>query len=317
MVEEPYFEESISSLRTLSLFIALAPVFFVLSAWRMSTRGFGLLSIILLVLGTAFVFYGFNHRTLRICMNREALVLGYGIFSRIVRWHEVDHAHIDGTPLTRIGGAGVHFTFIARKYSMYFNFLEYPRVVPVLKKTGIVREVIFTTRHPDDALAAVKRLEDRGAPPFRSSNSRPSAQMASRAALASQQYHGSSVGPRRAREMTMKIRRESVPPFDFEGLEIRDFTAQLDTSSSFAEIIVPAGARHARARSKRSDKYYYVLEGILQFTVQDRVVELGNGDLCIIRKGDRFSYENPSEEVAKVLLVHTPNFDLSQEVFED
>jgi mannose-6-phosphate isomerase-like protein (cupin superfamily) len=115
----------------------------------------------------------------------------------------------------------------------------------------------------------------------------------------------------------MKIENESVMPFNFEGLEIRDYTADRHSSSSFAEITVPAGVRHRRAWSKRSDKYYFGLQGKLRFMVDDRVVELAPGDLCIIRQGDRFSYENRTEEVAKVLLVHTPSFDLSQEVFDE
>jgi mannose-6-phosphate isomerase-like protein (cupin superfamily) len=115
----------------------------------------------------------------------------------------------------------------------------------------------------------------------------------------------------------MKIEHESVTPFNFDGLEIRDYTADWHSSSSIAEITVPAGVRHRRAWSRRSDKYYFGLQGRLQFMVDGRVVELAAGDLLVIRQGDRFSYENRSEEVAKVLLVHTPSFDLSQEVFED
>ena len=115
----------------------------------------------------------------------------------------------------------------------------------------------------------------------------------------------------------MKIERESLRPVDFEGLEIRDYTAGADVSSSVAEIIVPAGARHRRAWSKRADKYYYMLEGSLSFTLGAETLDLAVGDCCIIRKGERFSYRNPTSEPAKVLLVHTPSFDLAEEVFED
>jgi mannose-6-phosphate isomerase-like protein (cupin superfamily) len=115
----------------------------------------------------------------------------------------------------------------------------------------------------------------------------------------------------------MIITRQSLTQFDFEGLEIRDFTNGRDSSSSLAEVTVPAGARHRCAWSKRSDKYYFGLQGTLSFTVDEAVVELGVGDLCIIHRGERFSYENRSNEVSKVLLVHTPSFDPSQEVFDD
>jgi mannose-6-phosphate isomerase-like protein (cupin superfamily) len=115
----------------------------------------------------------------------------------------------------------------------------------------------------------------------------------------------------------MKIERDALEPIDFEGLEIRDYTAGTEVSSSVAEITVPAGARHRLAWSNRSDKYYYMIEGSLSFVLGVTTIELNVGDCCIIRKGDRFSYSNPTGERATVLLVHTPSFDLAEEVFED
>lgn len=114
----------------------------------------------------------------------------------------------------------------------------------------------------------------------------------------------------------MKIERDTLEPIEFGGLEIRDYTVELDGTSSIAEVTVPAGAQHKQAMSKRSDKYYYVIDGTLSFIVADKVVELSTGDVCIIRRGERFSYENTSRVAAKILLVHTPSFNLAEEVFE-
>lgn len=115
----------------------------------------------------------------------------------------------------------------------------------------------------------------------------------------------------------MKIARESLKAIAFDGLEIRDYTAERDGSSSMAEITVPAGARHKRAWSKRSDKYYYVIDGRLSFILDDQVVDLATGDACLIPQGARFSYENKTGAPVKVLLVHTPSFELAEEVFEE
>lgn len=115
----------------------------------------------------------------------------------------------------------------------------------------------------------------------------------------------------------MKIERESLKAFEFDGLEIRDYTAAKPGSSSIAEIIVPAGARHKRAWSRRSDKYYYIIDGKLGFTVDNQEAYLSSGDLIAIRQGMRFSYENRAGVAAKVLLVHTPAFELSDDVFEE
>ena len=115
----------------------------------------------------------------------------------------------------------------------------------------------------------------------------------------------------------MKIELESLDAFEFYGLEIRDYTAGREGSSSMAEIMVPAGTRHERAWSKRSDKYYYVIEGRLSFIVDKQVLNISSGDVCIIHQGTRFSYENQTGETAKLLVVHTPSFELVEEIFEE
>ena len=115
----------------------------------------------------------------------------------------------------------------------------------------------------------------------------------------------------------MKIRRRSIEVIEFDGLEIVDYTSGLDCSSSIAEITIPAGAFHKRAWSRRSDKYYYIIEGNLSFIVDNEAMELSAGDVCFIRQGVRFNYENKSEETARVILVHTPDFELDEEVFEE
>jgi mannose-6-phosphate isomerase-like protein (cupin superfamily) len=117
--------------------------------------------------------------------------------------------------------------------------------------------------------------------------------------------------------MGMKIERESLKAFEFHGLEIRDYTAGREGRSSMAEVTVPAGARHARAWSKRSDKHYYVIDGKLSFIVDNQILNLSSGDVCIIHQGTRFSYENQTREIVKLLIVHTPSFELDEEIFEE
>ncbi len=117
-----------------------------------------------------------------------------------------------------------------------------------------------------------------------------------------------------AKRTTMKIRQDEVIPFDFYGLEIRDYTARLGGSSSLAEITVPSGASHPEAWSKRSDKYYYLISGQVSFQIDDDAMTLNPGDVCVIKKGRHFSYINNSPNPARMLLVHTPSFDLEAEI---
>ena len=113
----------------------------------------------------------------------------------------------------------------------------------------------------------------------------------------------------------MVVTRDSLTPIDFAGLRIFDYTAGHDLSSSLAVIEVPAGASHAEAWSERSDKYYLTIAGAIQFDLEGRVCHLGPGDFCLVRKGQRFAYSNPTKELATLVLVHTPNFQLGSERF--
>jgi len=111
------------------------------------------------------------------------------------------------------------------------------------------------------------------------------------------------------------VSRKSLVPIDFAGLRIFDYTADHDLSSSLAIIEVPAGARHAEAWSERSDKYYLVIAGAIQFQLEGQTSRLGAGDFCLVRKGQRFGYSNPTTDLATLVLVHTPNFHLASEKF--
>lgn len=114
----------------------------------------------------------------------------------------------------------------------------------------------------------------------------------------------------------MIIRQEAVDAFDFDGLAIRDYTADLAASSSFAVITVPPGAVHASSWSRRSDKYYYVVSGTIEFADAGSTHTLSTGDFCLIAKGEHFSYRNTSDATATLCLFHTPDFELDSEVFE-
>ena len=113
----------------------------------------------------------------------------------------------------------------------------------------------------------------------------------------------------------MLISHDSLSPIDFGGLRIFDYTAGRDLGASVAMIEVPSGARHAEAWSERSDKYYLVIEGTVRFVLEGTVSELSTGDFCLVRKRQRFSYANEQQGVAKLVLVHSPSFDLQSERF--
>ena len=113
----------------------------------------------------------------------------------------------------------------------------------------------------------------------------------------------------------MRVEYESVVPFDFEGLNIRELTPKELETASIAAIDVPPGAAHRTARSSRSDKLYVCLEGIISFIVQDREITLAPRDVLHVPTHEWFSYHNAGTELVRLLLIHVPSFDLASEEF--
>jgi mannose-6-phosphate isomerase-like protein (cupin superfamily) len=105
--------------------------------------------------------------------------------------------------------------------------------------------------------------------------------------------------------------------FEWYGLAISDHTAGLELSSSVVTIDVPPGARHPRAWSDRSDKYYVIMEGRVRFQVGGESSDLGPADVCIVGRGEIFEYANRTRRPARLTLVHTPPFAPDAEHLEE
>ena len=154
MSEYLLYQEHISSKRTTALFATLTALSVLLLAWHLSRGSAGFLRGFLIFLVVFFLFSSLNYRMLHIQLTPQALKLRFGIFSWTVPLDNVAGVQHDALPwLMRNGGAGVHFMTIRGRYRVSFNVLEFPRVVVALRtKVGPVRDVSFTTRHPDQLI---------------------------------------------------------------------------------------------------------------------------------------------------------------------
>jgi Ca2+/Na+ antiporter len=154
------YTERISSNRTEALFLGFMILFLLLLIWRVNIGGLDVLAIVFLCFFSIFLFYSVNYRTLIIRLASESLKLTFGIFTWRVPLDNVEECHHDEIPLLmRMGGAGIHFMFIRKRYRASFNFLEYPRVVVAFKrKVGPVRDISFSTRRPDDVLRLIQEV---------------------------------------------------------------------------------------------------------------------------------------------------------------
>jgi mannose-6-phosphate isomerase-like protein (cupin superfamily) len=109
----------------------------------------------------------------------------------------------------------------------------------------------------------------------------------------------------------------STAPFEFQGLVIRELTPATLSSASIAEVCVPAGCGHGRARSRRCDKLYVCVKGEVAFNLDDVLFHLVPYDTVAVPCGSWFSYLNRQSEEARLLLLHVPPFDLEAEEFRE
>lgn len=107
----------------------------------------------------------------------------------------------------------------------------------------------------------------------------------------------------------------AITPFSFGQLSIRELTPTSLQAASVAEIAIPPGARHGRARSTRSHKIYTCLEGVVEFELAGEQITFRPLDVLHIPTGQWFDYHNRSHASARLLLVHVPPFDLGSEEF--
>jgi hypothetical protein len=116
--------------------------------------GFRFLPGLFAFLALFFMFYVFNYRVLEITITSTHLKLKFGLVSWKTKLDNILESRLDDSPaVIKYGGGGVHFAFVKGVYRAFFNFLEYPRVVVSFKKKqGLVQELVFTTRQPDQVL---------------------------------------------------------------------------------------------------------------------------------------------------------------------
>jgi len=115
----------------------------------------------------------------------------------------------------------------------------------------------------------------------------------------------------------MIIKKNSLKPIDFSGLKIYDFTEGLELSSSFAVIQMSPNSQHLESWSTRSDKHYYIINGEIQFILEEKEFNLSKGDFCVVKKGQHFSCKNIQKNIANLILIHTPNFNIKYEKFKE
>jgi hypothetical protein len=154
------YNEHVSSPKTEALFLVLSFLFLCLTIWRTKRSRFNVLTALFFFFFAFFLFYTINYKTLNIRLTSESLKLTFGIFTWTIPLDNIAEYRLDEVPtLMRLGGAGIHFMMVHKRYRASFNFLEHPRVVIAFKKKiGPVQDISFSTRQPQDVLQDIHEV---------------------------------------------------------------------------------------------------------------------------------------------------------------
>ena len=109
------------------------------------------------------------------------------------------------------------------------------------------------------------------------------------------------------------VKYSNINPFQFYDLVIRELSPEGYETLSVAEVRVPPGAAHPTARSTKSDKLYVCIEGTIIFELNGDSKRLAPLDVLLIPATEWFTYSNDAGVEARLLLVHTPPFDIASE----
>jgi len=109
------------------------------------------------------------------------------------------------------------------------------------------------------------------------------------------------------------IRRSDVEPLAFGDLHIWDYQPGGALGASLALVQVKPGAAHRRTRSTRCDKYFFILNGLVEFLTGEVEYWLTQGDLFVVPKGEWVEFRNGGNDMATLLVVYNPPFCMDAE----
>jgi mannose-6-phosphate isomerase-like protein (cupin superfamily) len=105
----------------------------------------------------------------------------------------------------------------------------------------------------------------------------------------------------------MQVKRyEDAGEFVFADFTIRELSPDAFDVGSVAEIIVPVGADRPRRRNQKKHRLYVVLQGDIEFRVEDATIRLSRGDSIHIGVGEEYGFHNGGYEEGRLLLIRMP-----------
>jgi hypothetical protein len=154
------YREQLTDWKTSLLFAFFATLFAGFFALRFQQVGWKFGPILFLSLSLLFWFYLINYFSLEIIVTSEELILKFGVFCWRESLSNLARVSQEDLPIwIRYGGAGIHFALVRGNYTVFYNFLDHPRlIINLIHRRGLVQQVCISTCCPDQ----IHKLLDEG-----------------------------------------------------------------------------------------------------------------------------------------------------------
>ena len=119
--------------------------------------------------------------------------------------------------------------------------------------------------------------------------------------------------------MSYKIQKHPfiVPTNDGKLIEEHFGLASINSKDiSIAHMIAPAGWSEP-FQTPSFDEYTYIIKGKKQFTINNEVITLSQGESIKVEANTRVQYSNPFNETCEYIAICTPAFDITKANRED
>lgn len=119
------------------------------------TYPFLILSL-LLPLAILIVFM-YMFRKFIIKMTSDSIIVKYGFSKCTIPWENIEGCYLDKTSAFWYGGWGLRMGRVNGKWRDIYNIIGFPRVVLSLKKDKFFKELVFSTKNPDQVMEVINK----------------------------------------------------------------------------------------------------------------------------------------------------------------
>jgi mannose-6-phosphate isomerase-like protein (cupin superfamily) len=109
-----------------------------------------------------------------------------------------------------------------------------------------------------------------------------------------------------------KFKLSEAFQFGWEGLKGFAYNSKDDFENASAAYFEVTKS-HGKTKTTKSDRIYYIIEGVGEFTISNEAIKVEKTDVIIVPRDTPYDYK-AIDGVLKLFLIHVPAYDGKAEV---